>query len=185
MFERFAPESREAVARAVEAARRAGAERVDPEHLLLALAGCAVAHAADGHRAPESAGRPVAEPPRQLGAVGRALGEAGIDAAGIEEAIERAFVAALEVVGVPASVVASAPIRPGADDPRFGDATKQALAHALVHAQRRGARRLGTAHLLLGLLDPPAAGVARVLERLDVPPRRLAALVQVELASER
>jgi hypothetical protein len=50
---------------------------------------------------------------------------------------------------------------------------------------RRGHRRIGTEHLLLGLLVPPAVGVRRVLARLDVEPERLAALVQVEMASGR
>jgi len=161
VFERFAPESRAAVVRALEAASRQGAEQVEPEHLLLALA--------DG---PRDAAR-------------RALAEAGLDRAAIERAIEQDLVAALEVVGVPASVVASTPLQPRADRPGFGVSAKQALEQAMREAVRRGERRLGTEHMLLGLLDPAAVSVWRLLARLDVEPGRLAALVQVEMAAGR
>src|SRR5947208_265921 len=86
----------------------------------------------------------------------------------------REIAAALEVVGVPASVVASTPIHPRADRPSFGVPMKQALEHALQEAVRRGDRRLRPEHVLLGLLSPPAVGLRRVLTRLDVEPRRLA-----------
>jgi ATP-dependent Clp protease ATP-binding subunit ClpA len=161
MFERFARESRAAVVRAQDVARRLGAERIEPEHLLLALAEGNVDSAAG------------------------ALAEAGLDATAIEQAIEQDLVAALEVVGVPASVVASTPIHPRADRPPFGVPMKQALEHALQEAVRRGDRRLRPEHVLLGLLSPPAVGLRRVLKRLDVEPRRLADLVQVEMASRR
>ncbi len=160
MFERFAWESRNAVTRALDVARRLGAEQVEPEHLLLALA-------EPSHRA------------------GRAIAEAGLDAGEIATAIERDLVATLEAVGVPASVVESTPAVPRADDPGFSLAIKHALQQALREAVARGQRRLGTEHLLLGLLDPPAAGLGRVLARLDVEPWRLAALVQVEMATRR
>ncbi|MBA3327732.1 MAG: hypothetical protein H0T43_05475, partial [Solirubrobacterales bacterium] len=54
---------------------------------------------------------------------------------------------------------------------------------ALREALRRRDRRLGTEHLLLGLLRPPVGAVPRLLDRLDVEPERLAALVQVEAAA--
>ena len=161
MFERFAPDGRRAVAGALDVARRLGAERVEPEHLLLALAG--------GDRGPAA----------------RALAEAGLDRGVIENAIERDLVAALEVVGVSADVVRSIPIHPRATDPKFGPGLKQALEQALRQAVRRGERRIGSEHLLLGLLEPPAVSVYRVLGRLDVPVQRLAALLQVELAAGR
>lgn len=160
MLERFAADSRRAVERALDCARRLGAEQVEPEHLLLALAD-------DADRA------------------ARAMAEAGLDVAAIEAAIEQDLVATLESVGVPPSVVESTPIHPSADHPRFSLAAKHALAQALREAVARGQRRLGTEHVLLGLLDPPAVGLARVLARLDVEPRRLAALVQVEMATQR
>ena len=161
MLERFTRDSRRAVTRALDAARRLGAEQVEPEHLLLALA--------------EDDDGPAA----------RALLEAGLDAQVIAEAIEQDLVAALEVVGVPASVVAATPALPRADHPGFGVPAKQALEQALRAAVCRGKRRIGAEHVLLGLLEPPSVGLARVLARLDVEPARLTALVQVELAAGR
>ncbi|MDX6677864.1 MAG: hypothetical protein QOE31_1916 [Solirubrobacteraceae bacterium] len=161
MFERFARDARAAVVAALDVAQRSGAEQVEPEHLLIALA--------DGHATCAS----------------QAIAEAGLDARAIAQAIEQDLVAALEVVGVPASVVASTPIHPRADKPGFSVATKQVLEQALAQAVRRGERRMGSEHVLLGLVDPPAVGVARVLRALDVPPHRLAELVQVEMASRR
>jgi ATP-dependent Clp protease ATP-binding subunit ClpA len=161
MFERFTHDSRLALARAHEVARRLGAEQVEPEHLLVALA--------SGH------GDPAA----------RAIAEAGLDADDVEHAIERDLVAALEVVGVPASVVESTPVLPRADMPAFSQPLKDALERALREAVKRGERRLGTEHLLLGLLDPAPVAIRRVLSRLDVEPARLAALVQVEVAAGR
>jgi ATP-dependent Clp protease ATP-binding subunit ClpA len=157
MYERFAHESRIAVERALDIARRLGAEQLEPEHLLLALA--------------EGDADPAA----------RALAEAGLDGGAIDVAIEQDLVAALEVVGVPASVVASTPAHPRADRPGFGLPARHALERALAAAVGLGARRLGTGHLLLGLLDPPAVSVWRLLVALDVQPERLAALVQVEI----
>jgi len=160
VFERFVRESRRAVIRAQEEARALGAERVEPEHLLLALArGC-------GDRA------------------ARAIDEAGLSRDAIAAAIEQDLVAALEVVGVPATVVASVPARPGADRPRLSLAARDALERALRQAVRRGDRRIGTEHVLLGILRPPRGSVARVLARLDVEPERLAALVALEVAAD-
>lgn len=147
--------------RAVDVARRTGAEQVEPEHLLVALA--------------RGDGDPAA----------RALTEAGLDAPAIEQAIERDLVAALETVGVPASVVESTPVVARADTPPFAPQAKAVLERALRETVHRRARRIGTGHLLLGLLGPPPAGVGRVLVALDVEPARLAALVQVEMATGR
>jgi len=106
VFERFVRESRRAVTCAQDEARALGAERVEPEHLLLALAG--------------GCGDPAA----------CAIGEAGLSREAIAGAIEQDLVATLEVVGVPASVVASVPARPGADRPRLNLAARGARAVA-------------------------------------------------------
>jgi ATP-dependent Clp protease ATP-binding subunit ClpA len=159
MFERFTRESREAVQMAQRAASRLGADQVEPEHLLLALA-CGDRH------------------PAAL-----ALTEAGLASDAIAKAIEDDLVAMLELVGVPPSVVASTPALPRHDRPGLSPATKQVLERALREASRRRLRRLGPEHLLLGTLRPPATTVRRVLARLDVEPERLAALVQVEAAA--
>lgn len=161
MFERFTREAKSTVVRALDVAQRAGAEQVEPEHLLLALAG--------GH----------------ADAASQAIADAGIDVAAIEQAIEQDLVAALDVVGVPASVVASTPVHPRADRPSFAVATKEALEQAMREAVRRGDRRLDREHVLLGLLSPPPVSLARVLRALDVAPARLADLVQVEMAARR
>ena len=161
MFERFTREAKATVLGALDVAQRSGAEQVEPEHLLLALA--------RGH----------------ADAAAQAIDNAGIDAAAIEQAIEQDLVAALEVVGVSAAVVAAAPIHPRADRPGFAIATKQALEQALKEAVDRGGRRLRNEHLLLGLLNPPAVSVERLLRMLDIEPKRLADLVQVEMAARR
>jgi ATP-dependent Clp protease ATP-binding subunit ClpA len=161
MFERFTRPSRRVIEVAQAAASRLGAEQVEPEHVLLALAG-------------------GCQDPAAL-----ALAEVGVDAGAIAQAIEDDLVAMLEVVGVPPSVVAATPPHPRHDRPGLSAATKQVLEQALQEAVRRRDRRLGTEHLLLGVLRPPAATVRRVLFRLDVDPERLAALVQVEAAARR
>jgi len=158
MFERFSREAKQVVLIALGAAQRLGAEQVEPEHLLLALA--------DG-------GTPAA----------RAIAEAGIDREAITATIEADLVAMLEVVGVPASVVDATPAAPRADRPDFGVHAKRALEQAMREAVRRGHRRLGPEHVLLGALHAPSPTLARVLARLDVEPARLAALVDVEVAA--
>jgi ATP-dependent Clp protease ATP-binding subunit ClpA len=162
VLERFTGGARAAVESARQVAGSQGAEQVEPEHLLLALACGDRTHAA-----------------------ALALAEAGLDARAIATAIEEDLVAMLAIVGVPPSVVASTPPRPRLDRPPFGPAAKKVLERALREASRRRLRRVGTEHLLLGLLRPPAATVRRILSRLDIEPERLAALVQVEAAARR
>ena len=161
MFERFTRDARCAVAAALEAARRMGAEQIEPEHLLLGLA--------------EDTGTPAA----------RAMAEAGIDAEAIAAAIEDDLVAMLGVVGVPASVVDATPAQPRADRPRFALHSKRALEQALREAVRRHERRLGAEHVLLGALHAPSPTLVRVLARMGVEPARLTALVEVEVAAAR
>jgi ATP-dependent Clp protease ATP-binding subunit ClpA len=158
MFERFTRDARRVVAAALDAARGAGAEEVEPEHILLALA---------------AGSTPAA----------RAIGEVGLDADTIDAAIEADLVAMLAVVGVPSSVLDAAPAHPRSDRPRLSLHAKRTLENALREAVRRHDRCIGTEHLLLGVLCTPAPTLARVLARLDVEPVRLAALVQVEAAA--
>lgn len=144
----------------MNAAARLGAEQVEPQHLLLALAEF------DG-------------PAR------RALAEAGMDAETIVAAIEADLAAMLEVVGVPPSVLDAAPARPRADRPGFSVHAKSALEQALREAVQRGERKLGAEHVLLGALRPAAPTLARVLARHDMDPERLAGLVELEIAAPR
>jgi ATP-dependent Clp protease ATP-binding subunit ClpA len=159
VFERFTKAGSNTTSRALDAARRLGAEQVEPEHLLLALA--------------EGDADPAA----------RALHEIGVDGDAVAEAIEQDLVAALEAVGVPASVLASTPVRPRGDRPGFSAQAKRALELAVREALRRGDRRIGTEHVLLALLRRPGLVGGRVLARLGVDCERLAALVQVEAAA--
>jgi len=160
VFERFTRDARRSVTRAQEAAMRLGAEQVEPEHLLLALA---------------EGANPAA----------RAIAEVGLDSDAIAATIEADLVAMLEVVGVPPSVLDAAPARPRADRPRLSLQAKAVLERALREAIRGGDRRLGAEHVLLGALRPPGPTLARVLARHEVEPERLAALVQVEAAAAR
>ena len=160
MFERFTRDAELVVLGALGATQRLGAEQVEPEHLLLALA----------------EGRTPAA---------RAIAEAGLDDDAITAAIEADLVAMLEVVGVPASVVDAIPAAPRVDRPDFGVHARRALEQAMREAIRRDERRLGPEHVLLGVLHAPSPTVARVLARLDVEPARLAALVDVEVAAAR
>lgn len=158
MFERFGKDAQRVVLAALAAAKRLGAETVEPEHLLLGLA---------------EGSTPAS----------RAITEAGLDAAAITAAIEGDLVAVLEVVGVPASVVDAMPAAPRADRPDFGVHGKRALEQAVREAARRSGRRIGAEHVLLGALHAPSPTLTRVLQRLGVEPTRLAALLEVEVAA--
>jgi len=160
MFERFTHDAKQVVLAAMGAAQRLGAEQVEPEHLLLALA---------------EGSTPAA----------RAIAEAGTDRDAIAAAIEADLVAMLELVGVPASVVDATPAAPRVDRPDFGVHAKRALEQSLREAMSRNERRLGSEHVLLGALHAPSPTLARVLARLDLEPQRLAALVEVEVAAGR
>src|SRR5688572_27774605 len=158
MFERFSKDAQGVVLASLAAAKRLGAENVEPEHLLLGLA---------------EGSTPAS----------RAITEAGLDAAAITAAVEADLVAMLEVVGVPASVVDAMPAAPRVDRPDFGVHAKRALEQALREAARRSERRIGAEHVLLGALHAPSPRLTRVLERLGVEPTRLAALLEVEVAA--
>jgi ATP-dependent Clp protease ATP-binding subunit ClpA len=62
---------------------------------------------------------------------------------------------------------------------RFAPSTRAAFGYAVRSAAARGDRRVGTEHLLLGLLSDPAAGTATLL-RTDLP----AALAQLHAMDE-
>jgi ATP-dependent Clp protease ATP-binding subunit ClpA len=158
---KYTEKAQEAVVAAQQHAEKANHPQIEPEHLLLALAA--------GHADPAA----------------RALSEAGLDRAAIEQAIEQDLVAALAVVGVPASVVAATPPKPRRDRPAMSQPARDALEQSMQEAARRGERHIGSGHLLLGLLHPPAVGLGRVLAALGTDPARLADLVQVEMAAGR
>lgn len=160
MFERFTRAAKGVVLRAMDATMRLGAEQVEPEHMLLALA-------------------------EWDGPARRAIAEAGLDSDTIAAAVEADLAAMLGVVGVPPSALDAAPVRPRADRPGFSVHAKSALEQAMREAIRSGERKLGPEHVLLGALRPPAPTLGRVLARLDVEPERLATLVELEVAAAR
>src|ERR671938_554189 len=86
----------------------------------------------------------------------------------LADRLEADLVATLELLGVPASVVASTPPLPRMDRPAFSVLAAQALERAVREAARLGDRRIAPEHVLLGLVQPPDATVRRVLARLDV-----------------
>ena len=94
-----------------------------------------------------------------------------------EAAIEQDLVAALAVVGVPASVVAAAPPQPRGDSPSMSLAAKGALEHSLRVSLERADKRIDGAHILLALLRPEAGTVPRALAEADVDRRELNDLV--------
>ncbi|MGY1697190.1 MULTISPECIES: Clp protease N-terminal domain-containing protein [unclassified Geodermatophilus] len=155
MFERFAAEARTVVVLAQEEARAAGADSVDPVHLLVALA---------------------AAP----GPAGRLLDDAGASAAGLRAGLAPAAgsgpldAEALAALGIDLDRVraaAEAAFGPGALDRgsrtrrsghlRFAAGSREALKQALRAAIRRGDRVIDGRHLLAGVLavgDPPVTG---------------------------
>ena len=148
MFERFAEEARSAVTEAAALAGEAGDPAVDPGHLLVA-----VAHAA---------GTPAS----------LALARLGLDREAIEAAIAGDRDGVLAAVGVAADVP---PRRRLAAQPKFAPATKRALERALQAATARGDRRIGTEHLLLGLIADEHGRVRRVLAASEVDAEELRA----------
>ncbi|MCZ2837009.1 Clp protease N-terminal domain-containing protein [Modestobacter sp. VKM Ac-2985] len=168
MFERFTDEARRAVVVAQEEARTLRAEKIDPVHLLLALA----------------------EDPGRGGAVLRA---AGADHPTLRSALDRSGSAldadALATVGIDLDQVraaAESAFGPGALDRgarepaghiSFADGSKRALEESLRHVLRskvrRRARAIDTGALLAGLLAVGDPVVTRVLRQVGTDADRL------------
>ena len=137
MFERFAGEARQVALQAHSVAAGLGASSVEAEHLLVSLAG--TQHPA-----------------------GAALRELGLDSAELHEAIQRDFERVLAQVGIDASGVdISSNCR--RTKLSWGASAKRGLERALDEAKRRGDRRIGCEHILLGLLRAEHGTVPRLL----------------------
>ena len=137
MFERFAGEARQVALQAHSVAAGLGASSVEAEHLLVSLAG--TQHPA-----------------------GAALRELGLDSAELHEAIQRDFERVLAQVGIDASGVdISSNCR--RTKLSWGASAKRGLERALDEAKRRGDRRIGPEHILLGLLRAEHGTVPRLL----------------------
>jgi len=140
MFRRFAADSRATVVQAREVARRSGSRTVEAEHLLLALA--------------RSNGDPAAA----------ALRDAGLDTDHITAALKEEAARGLAAAGLAILDEDRVPCSPGHGTPDWAPSAKAALARAVKEAGRRGHRRIGPEHLLLGVLHPQHGRVSRVLD---------------------
>jgi ATP-dependent Clp protease ATP-binding subunit ClpA len=160
VFERFTDEARRVVVAAQEEARAARAAEVGPVHLLLGIAGAG----GPGGRALGQAGADADRLREEVRAAtdldAGALAALGIDLDRVREATEAAFgTGALD-----AGHARSGPVRRA----RFARGSRTALEQTLRAALRRGDRRIGTDHLLAGVLAVDDLAVARVLARLGV-----------------
>jgi ATP-dependent Clp protease ATP-binding subunit ClpA len=147
MFERFAGEARRAALEATSVAAGLGSSSVEAEHLLISIA-------SGDSRA------------------GAALREAGLDAPELRDAVQRDFERVLHNVGIDASGV-DLPANCRSDKPRWGASAKQGLERALAEAKRRGDRRIGAEHILLGLLRAEHGTVPRMLAAEGIDPAEL------------
>jgi ATP-dependent Clp protease ATP-binding subunit ClpA len=137
MFERFVGEARHVALQAHSVAAGLGASSVEAEHLLVSLAG--TQHPA-----------------------GAALREVGLDSTELHEAIQRDFERVLAQVGIDASGVdISSNCRRTKLD--WGASAKRGLERAVDEAKRRGDRKIGCEHILLGLLRAEHGTVPRLL----------------------
>lgn len=155
MFERFTEEARMTMHLAQEEARRLRHRSIGPEHILIALL-------AEGHgaaaRALHDHGLVAADLRERVldladpGALDpEALAAIGIDLDQVREITESAF----------GEGALDGPVREG--HIRFGRRAKKAIELSLREAIRLKHRRIGTGHILLGLLREGGGPAVRVL----------------------
>jgi len=137
MFERFAGEARHVALKAHSVAAGLGSSSVEAEHLLVSLAG--TQHPA-----------------------GEALRAAGLEPEELHDAIQRDFERVLAQVGIDAGGMDVA-AKCRRTKLRWGASAKRGLERALEEAKRRGDRRIGPEHILLGLLRAEHGTVPRLL----------------------
>jgi ATP-dependent Clp protease ATP-binding subunit ClpA len=141
MFERIAGDARRAVMRASkEVADGLGSPQIEAEHLLLAIA----AGPADDRAA-------------------QALRDEGLDPETLREAIAHDAERVLAHVGIDLSGFDPPPRPRSSKSPRFAASAKRALEHAVKGAVEHGDKKIGTHHLLLGLLRAERGAVPRLL----------------------
>ena len=148
-------EARAAIRQAELEARREGSRSVEAEHLLLALSD------AEGTDA------------------GAALHSAGLGRNAINAALERDVRKTLIAVGVSIDRPEGSPRmgRP-AQRLRMGRSAKLVFQRAIKTSAKRADKELGTAHLLLGLLQARVGTVPRALEEAGVDRSALAASIE-------
>jgi ATP-dependent Clp protease ATP-binding subunit ClpA len=178
MFERFTEAARAVVTGAYVEARGLGHEDIGCEHLLIAVASApdgparsALLAAGVTPEALRSAVREIgAEPP--AGPDADALATIGIDLDAVRRSVERTF--------GPGALDRRARRRRCADRMRMTAPSKRALERSVHAAVARGDRRIGSEHILLGILDVPESGASEALVRIGVTPERV--LQQLEPA---
>ncbi len=157
MPERFVREARAVAADAQDEARASGSSTIEAEHLLLALA------RDDASRA------------------GNVLRGSGLDHAAIKAALAEEYERSLTVVGVSLDALAPGARPPFTGRPRWAPSGKAALERALEAAQARGERRIGSGHLLLGVLAAEQGTVPRALRGVGAEPAELAAATKADM----
>jgi ATP-dependent Clp protease ATP-binding subunit ClpA len=180
VFERFTAEARQVVVVAQEEARAGRAAEVGPVHLLQGVAaaggpgGAVLADAgATADRLREQVRGAAAPAPGTLDA--DALAALGIDLDRVRAAAEAAFGAGALDAGRPGAT--------GSGRVRFAARSRTVLEQSLRAALRRGDRRIGTEHVLAGVLAVGDPVVGAVLTRLGVDPEGLRRRLDGEAAA--
>jgi ATP-dependent Clp protease ATP-binding subunit ClpA len=154
---------RRVVAQARDEARSLGGPRIEAEHLLLAM----TAH-------PQTA-------------AGQLLVQEGLDHSALRTALDREFEHSLAAVGVRLDDFTLPAARGAlAGEPRYlGQSAKLALQRALkLRAGRGRNRRLGSLHLLLGIVSAPRGTAVRALDAGEVDRAALVAKLNAVLARQ-
>jgi ATP-dependent Clp protease ATP-binding subunit ClpA len=157
MAERFVKEARAVAAAAEAEARAGGSPTIEAHHLLLALASDVT------------------------GVAGDVLRTCGLDHAAIEGAVASEFEQTLSAVGVSLDALPLRRRLPYAGRPRWAASGKSALEHALGAARERGDRRIGSGHVLLGVLAAEHGTVPRALRLAGVEPEELVAATRAAM----
>lgn len=159
MFNRFVKDAREIAAAAEKIARALGCSTIEAEHLLVALA-----------ERPHTSAHEV-------------LLAAGLEREGLREAIDDENERSLASVGVSSAAFRLPPPAPSAKRPRWAASAKLAFERSLKAAAAREDRRIGPAHILLGVLRAPVGTVPRALDGAGID--RIELSRRVEAALER
>lgn len=157
---RFAADARTVVRCAETEAQADGSRSIEAEHLLLALTNQEDATAA------------------------RVLATAGLDRDTLHDALDGQFRDALAAAGVEL-VDHGPPPRQASSGRRLrmGQSGKLALQHALVITARRGDKRIGTPHLLVGILRAEHGTVPRTLAHAQIDREQLIASAEAALTA--
>ena len=144
MFERFVRDAHYAALEAMSVASGLGSDSVEAEHLLISIA----------------SGNSKA---------GHALRDVGLEPQELRDALLRDFERALAHVGIDAGGV-DLPANCRRSKPRWGASAKQALERARAEAKRHGDRKIGSEHVLRGLLAAEHGTVPSILAAEGISP---------------